>query len=28
MATYAISKAALVHLARVLDLELRRSGSG
>ena len=26
MATYAVSKAALVHLARVLDLELRPLG--
>src|SRR6266487_2360409 len=27
MATYAVSKAALVHLTRVLDLELRRDGA-
>ena len=28
MATYAVSKAALVHLTRVLDLELRPLGIG
>jgi NAD(P)-dependent dehydrogenase (short-subunit alcohol dehydrogenase family) len=28
MAAYSTSKAALVHLARIVDIELRRTGSG
>jgi NAD(P)-dependent dehydrogenase (short-subunit alcohol dehydrogenase family) len=28
MGAYSVSKAAVVHLTRILDIELRRKGSG